>query len=92
MTDHVRFDRHDGIVDIVLNRPADGNLISTSVSVSPDGKKLETAKPQALFRIGPGDFWYTMTPDSNRFLLGVPTHTAPASITILLNWAPSAKK
>lgn len=32
MTDHVRFDRHDGIVDIILNRPADGNLISAEMA------------------------------------------------------------
>lgn len=32
MSDHVRFDRRDGIVDIILNRPAEGNLISQEMA------------------------------------------------------------
>jgi enoyl-CoA hydratase len=49
VTDHVRFERHDGIVDIILNRPAEGNLISqemaeamiaTLAGIAPDVKLI----------------------------------------------------
>ena len=51
MTDHVRFDRHDGIVDIILNRPADGNLISQEMAEAMIGVLAEIAPDVKLIRL-----------------------------------------
>jgi enoyl-CoA hydratase/carnithine racemase len=51
MTDHVRFDRHDGIVDIILNRPAEGNLISQEMAEAMIGVLSSIAPDVKLIRL-----------------------------------------
>jgi enoyl-CoA hydratase/carnithine racemase len=51
MTEHVRFDRHDGIVDIVLNRPAEGNLISAEMAEAMIGALGSIAPDVKLIRL-----------------------------------------
>jgi Tol biopolymer transport system component len=73
---------------------ADGNLMAASVTVSGDGKTIETGKPLALFRPAIlGGFsnavrhQYAVSPDGQRFLVN--TIRAPeggTSVTVVLNW------
>jgi hypothetical protein len=74
---------------------ADGNLMAASVTVSADGKTIETGKPSALFR--PAIFGgfssgvrhqYAVAPDGKRFLVNTTTRSAEGAsgVTVVLNW------
>jgi len=78
----------------------DGSLMAASVTVSRDGRTLETGKPAALFR--PGIFGgfsngvrhqYAVTPDGQRFLVNAVARAAAgaSSATVVVNWMERLK-
>jgi serine/threonine protein kinase len=77
-----------------------GNLMSVPLTVSPDGRSLESGTPVALF---PAHLFggfsrnnriqYVPSADGQRFLLNqVPTLTASSPITVTVNWLARLKK
>lgn len=51
MSEHVRFERHDGIVDIVLDRPEEGNLISQAMAEAMIAELAGAGADVKLFRL-----------------------------------------
>jgi len=51
VNDHVRFERHDGIVDMILNRPTEGNLISEEMAQAMVGVLRGIAPDVKLIRL-----------------------------------------
>jgi serine/threonine protein kinase/Tol biopolymer transport system component len=72
----------------------DGNLMAAPITLSPDGRSLESGKPVALFQAHLlGGFskdvriQYAVSSDGQRFLLNqLPIQTAESPITIIVNW------
>jgi Tol biopolymer transport system component len=78
----------------------DGIIMAASVTLSRDGRTLETGKPAALFRPGiNGGFTsgarqqYAVTSDGQRFLVNTTTQApgGTSSITVVVNWPARLK-
>ena len=74
----------------------DQRLMSVAVKAGPS---FEAGIPQPLFQtsitsaVQPHQFFYTPSPDGQKFLLTVPTgDAAPAPITVVLNWRAGLRK